>query len=91
MEFRKRINPDLPFYYYTCAHDRYYEDVMPDFNTKPAKPTMSRRMLKKHSTSSEVNDRGCSGGMPCCALKVSLQFLDSTSAIKATNTSLVKP
>ena len=44
MEFRKRINPDLPFYYYTCAHDRYYEDVMPDFNTKPAKPKRQARL-----------------------------------------------
>lgn len=37
MEFRKRINPDLPFYYYTCAHDRYYEDVMPDFQYEASK------------------------------------------------------
>lgn len=25
LEFAKRINPDLPFYYYTTTHDRFYE------------------------------------------------------------------
>ena len=44
VEFRKRVDPDLPFYYYTCSHDRYYEDVMPDFNTKPPKPKKQARL-----------------------------------------------
>ena len=34
IEFRKRLDPDLPFYYYTSAHSRYYDDVLPSFNTK---------------------------------------------------------
>ena len=36
-EFIKRIDPDLPFYYYTSGRSQYYKDLMPDFNTKPAK------------------------------------------------------
>lgn len=47
MEFRKKIDPDLPFYYYTSAHDRYYEDVMPDFSTKPPKPKKSTRVPQR--------------------------------------------
>lgn len=34
VEFQKRVDPDLPLYYYTCSHDCYYEDVMPDKATK---------------------------------------------------------
>ena len=36
-EFIKRIDPDLPFYYYTSGRCQYYQDLMPDFNTTPAK------------------------------------------------------
>ena len=54
-------------------------------------PTMSLKMLKKHSMSSVVDDLGCSDGIPCLALKESLQFLVSMSAINATSTSFVKP
>ena len=31
------MDPDLPFYYHTSGHSRYYTDLMPDFCTKPAK------------------------------------------------------
>lgn len=36
-EFIKKIDPDLPFYYYTSGRSRYYQDLMSDFNTTPAK------------------------------------------------------
>ena len=36
IEFTKRQDPHLPFFYYTSAHDRYYEKPRPSFN-KPAK------------------------------------------------------
>lgn len=36
-EFVKRMDPDLPFYYHTSKHSRFYEGLMPDFSIKPAK------------------------------------------------------
>ena len=36
LEFEKRINPDLPLYYFTSAHDRFYEGPCPSFN-EPSK------------------------------------------------------
>ena len=38
MEFRRRLDPDLPFYYYTFAHERFYEGELPTFAEKPARP-----------------------------------------------------
>lgn len=32
MEFTKRIDPSLPFFYYTSAHHRYHEGELPEFN-----------------------------------------------------------
>ena len=31
-EFLKRLDPDLSFYYFTSAHDRYQEGPLPDFD-----------------------------------------------------------
>ena len=42
-EFVKRIDPDLPFYYYTSAHSRFYEGEMPDFESKPHKLSKTKR------------------------------------------------
>ena len=42
-EFAKRMDPDLPFYYHTSTHHRFYEGEMPDFNTKPKKTPQPRR------------------------------------------------
>ena len=42
-EFVKRMDPDLPFYYHTSTHNRFYEGDMPDFNTKPKKTPQPRR------------------------------------------------
>ncbi len=37
-EFSKRINPDLPFYYYTATHDHFYEGDRDSFDIfKPSK------------------------------------------------------
>ena len=35
-EFTKRLDPDLPFYYHTSSHTRYYEGPLPD-STNQAK------------------------------------------------------
>ena len=44
LEFQKRTSPDLPFYYYTSAHDRFYEGTHPSFNepTKKKKKRLPR-------------------------------------------------
>ena len=45
-EFVKRIDPDLPFYYYTSAHSRFYEGEMPDFEARPNKNPKPKRAPK---------------------------------------------
>ena len=40
-EFAKRVDPDLPFYYHTSSHTRYYEGPLPQFDQP------SRRNQKK--------------------------------------------
>ena len=42
VEFRKRINVDLPFYYFTASHDRFYEGPREPFN-QPAKKKHTKR------------------------------------------------
>ena len=32
MEFMNRMDPDLQFFYFTSAHDRFYEGTLPDFD-----------------------------------------------------------
>ena len=41
-EFMKRLDPDLPFYYYTSAHSRFYEGEMPDFSVPSSKTKQDR-------------------------------------------------
>ena len=36
-EFKKRMDPDLPFFYHTSKHSRFYTGLMPDFGVKPNK------------------------------------------------------
>lgn len=45
LEFQKRIDVDLPFYYFTAAHDRFYEGPRPSFNvpSKQKKKRLPRR------------------------------------------------
>ena len=31
-EFNKRVDPNLPFYYYYNTHTRYYKGSLPDFS-----------------------------------------------------------
>ena len=42
IEFLRRMDPDLPFYYYTSPKSRYYEGELPDFSiaskSKPSRP-----------------------------------------------------
>ena len=40
----KRMDPDLPFYYSTSAHSRFYIGELPDFNTKSTNPPRPKRL-----------------------------------------------
>ena len=42
LEFSKRLDPELPFYYYTSGHSRFYIDIMPDFSVPATKPRKAR-------------------------------------------------
>ncbi len=44
LEFKKRLNPDLPFYYFTSSHDRFYEGERPSFDQPARKPRKSIRL-----------------------------------------------
>ena len=46
-QFSKRIDPDLPFYYYTSSHTRYYEGTHPDFDQPPAKSPKEKRLPRR--------------------------------------------
>ena len=35
-EFTKRMDPELPFYYHTSHHDRFYEGPRPSFINQPS-------------------------------------------------------
>ena len=43
MEFLKRLDPDLPFYYYTSRGSRFREGNMPDFSIPASHPRQPRR------------------------------------------------
>ena len=59
VEFNKRLSPDLPFYYYTSDHDRFYEGERPDFN-KPSHEKSRLEMMRptrRELTSAFVSGR----------------------------------
>ena len=43
MEFLKRLDPELPFYYYTSTQSRFYEGDLPDFSVPANRPRQPRR------------------------------------------------
>ena len=50
-EFSKRLNPDLPFYYHTSSHTRYYEGLLPEFNVPARKPRKTSRAPRREQPS----------------------------------------
>ena len=42
IEFSKRLDPDLGFYYFSSSHDRFYEGERPHFDEKPTKKANKR-------------------------------------------------
>ena len=55
LEFSRRMDPSLPFYYYTSM-DRFYESEMPSFNEPPKKAKESR-LPNRELLSSNVGRR----------------------------------
>ena len=56
-EFVKRNDPELPFYYYTSAHARFYEEDTPDFNQPPKKQRELRRPPRRELLSTNAGSR----------------------------------
>ena len=46
-QFSKHVDPDLPFYYYTSSHSRFYEGNLPDFNKAPQKQQKEKRLPRR--------------------------------------------
>ena len=52
-EFAKRLDPDLPFYYYTSHHQRFYEGEMLDFSHQSEKKK-DRRVARRELATSGI-------------------------------------
>lgn len=50
MEFSKRLNRDLPFYYHTSAHQRFFEGDRPDFSEPRLEPRVQRAARRELMT-----------------------------------------
>ena len=50
IEFNKRLDPDLPFYYHTSSHDRFYEGVRPSFDLPGKAKSKSNPRKQKVNT-----------------------------------------
>ena len=46
-EFIKRMDPDLPFYYHTSTHTRFYKDQLPAFDVVPAAKKKEKRAPRR--------------------------------------------
>ena len=46
-EFSKRADPELPFYYHTSSHTRYYEGPQPEFDKAPERKTKEKRVPRR--------------------------------------------
>ena len=59
LEFSKRINPDLGFFYHTSSHDRFYEGDRPSFDApgKSKRNPRNQRLRKRDVLSQTVYGR----------------------------------
>ena len=46
LEFTKRVDPELPFYYYVSAHGRFFEAPRPTFDVPSCRPPRPRRVRR---------------------------------------------
>lgn len=56
-EFVKRMDPELPFYYHTSAHQRFYEGDMPHFSEVPKKARKVKRAPRRELVGATVGRR----------------------------------
>ena len=47
MEFSKRLDPDLPFYYHTSSHTRYSEGPLPEFSQVSLQQKRKRKRVPR--------------------------------------------
>ena len=48
LEFSKRLDSHLPYYYYTSSHDRFYEGVQPSFDIPaPSKQNPRKQRVRR--------------------------------------------
>ena len=47
IEYHKRLDPDLAYYYFTANHDRFYEGYRPDFGEKGSCNCKTKRASKR--------------------------------------------
>lgn len=47
LEFTKRIDPDLTFYYHTSSHTRFYEGLLPNFIEASSKSKRKNRRVPR--------------------------------------------
>ena len=57
VEFGKRIDPDLPYFYHTSYHSRFAEGELPSFDKPPRKPKKDVRVPRREQTAAFVPGR----------------------------------
>ena len=50
-KFKKRLDPDLPYYYYTSAHTTYSEGPLPEFGEESRKQRRKHRIPRREQPS----------------------------------------
>lgn len=50
MELSKRLDKDLPFYYHTSKHQRFFEGERPDFSEPPLRPRVQHAARRELMT-----------------------------------------
>ena len=56
-EFAKHIDPSLPFYYFTSAHDRFFESSRPDFSIPSRNEPRVKRVRCREMLSGQAPGR----------------------------------
>ena len=56
-QFVKRVDPDLPFYYHSSSHTRFYEGSHPEFDKKPDKQQKEKRLPRREQPAAFVTRR----------------------------------
>lgn len=57
IEFTKRVDPGLPFYYYTAAHDRFAEGPLSNFDVKKQSKRNPRHMRVRRAELLQTDTR----------------------------------